>query len=332
MKQQKLSLPGAVVQKKRHHFVPKAYLKAFCDAEGKLRVYRKDNPSKSWHRSPESTGFRDYYYSQPKPDGDTDNNALEDAFCSIESSWPGIVERMQRREYVNDVLKDIFAFIALQRVRVPASRDATEAKLAVLVKSTLTDMANTGQLPTLPPGLENVVSELVFPIDPHMSIHGMVEDMADVASIYNKVGLCVVHNSTSLPFLTSDNPVIWFDPSVPEEFQNPYEISEFGPVMLLFPVSPTMLIIGASSNQAEFAVNGLMYGDAESESWVTRINEQICRFGYETVFAQKEGQEALVRAYADKSPVPAVTQFSVNSAVVPPGGMVFGKREKKPEW
>jgi hypothetical protein len=32
------------MDKKRHHYVPKAYLRFFCDANGKLRVYVKDRP------------------------------------------------------------------------------------------------------------------------------------------------------------------------------------------------------------------------------------------------------------------------------------------------
>jgi hypothetical protein len=34
------------MDKKRHHYVPKAYLNAFCDDAKKLRVYLKDEPDK----------------------------------------------------------------------------------------------------------------------------------------------------------------------------------------------------------------------------------------------------------------------------------------------
>ena len=51
---------------------------------------------------------------------------LRTSFQSIEDKWPGIVDRIHRRENVNDSLEEIFQFMALQRARVPASRDATE--------------------------------------------------------------------------------------------------------------------------------------------------------------------------------------------------------------
>lgn len=58
--------------------------------------------------------------------GGKDHNALEDCFSKIEEKWPGIVDRLHRRENVNDSLIDILQFMILQRARVPASRDATE--------------------------------------------------------------------------------------------------------------------------------------------------------------------------------------------------------------
>lgn len=96
------------MNKKRHHYIPKSYLKFFCDDAGQVRVYRKDDPCKVIQLSPDNTGLRKYYYSQPKPDGGKDHNALEDCFSKIEDKWPGIVDRLHRRENVNDSLIDIF--------------------------------------------------------------------------------------------------------------------------------------------------------------------------------------------------------------------------------
>lgn len=114
------------MNKKRHHYIPKSYLKFFCDNAGQVRVYRKDDPCKVIQLSPDNTGFHKYYYSQPKPDGGKDHNALEDCFSKIEDKGQGIVDRLHRRENVNDSLVDIFQFMILQRARVPASRDAIE--------------------------------------------------------------------------------------------------------------------------------------------------------------------------------------------------------------
>jgi hypothetical protein len=105
------------LDKKRHHYVPNAYLRAFCDDSGKVLVYRKDNPSKAIPSSPNNTAFHKYYYSQPSPDCGKDHNALEDCFSVVETNWPTIVERIHRWESVNDSLLEIFGFIAMQRAR-----------------------------------------------------------------------------------------------------------------------------------------------------------------------------------------------------------------------
>jgi hypothetical protein len=311
-------------EKKRHHFVPKAYLGAFCDAKGRVRVYRKDNPTKALHVDRDNTGFERYYYSQPTPDGGQDNNRLEDMFSKLEAEWPPIVERMHRREDVNDALMTVFEFMALQRVRVPASRDATEARLASSVKELFLQLHAAGELPPMPPVLEGRLDEVVVSIDPHKSIHGMVEDLQQsVLTVFDRVGICLVHNTTGLPFLTSDNPVIWFDPSVPNEEQRPYEVSEDGPVMLLFPVSPTLLLMGSDENKPMFARHGLLHTDAPHQDWVLSINETVCRYGYEAVYASEPGQEDIVLRYSAASPVHDPETG---------GRMTFGPRAKLPKW
>jgi hypothetical protein len=53
------------MNKKRHHYVPKAYLNSFRDEQGRVCVWLKDDPHKSIHQSPDNVGFHKYYYSQP---------------------------------------------------------------------------------------------------------------------------------------------------------------------------------------------------------------------------------------------------------------------------
>lgn len=311
-------------EKKRHHFVPKAYLSAFCNTKGRVNVYRKDTPSKVHPVAPANTGLERYYYSQPTPDGSQDNNRLENLFSTLETEWPPIVERMHRREDVNEALMTIFEFMALQRVRVPASRDATEARLATSVKKLLLQLHAAGELPPMPPALEGRLHEIVVSIDPHMSIHGMVDDLQQsVLKVFERVGLCLVHNATGRPFLTSDNPVIWFDPSVPDEEQRPYEVSGDGPVMLIFPVSPKLLLMGSDDHKPLFAQHGLLHIDAPDEAWVLRVNETVCQYGYEAVYASEPGQEDIVMRHAAVSPV---------HDPVDAGRMKFGPRMALPKW
>lgn len=321
------------MQKKRHHFVPKAYLNAFCNQDGQVFVYRKDDAPRALTLAPDATQFRGYYYSQPTPEGGRDNNTLEDLFSTVESGWQDTVARLQRREDVNDRLENIFEFIALQRVRVPAARDAVEAMLAQTVKSTMKVMQANGSLPPVPAGLTDIDAQIQIAIDPHQSIHAMATMMTGMATLFSQLGLSATHNPTGLPFLTSDNPVLWFDPSVPFSEQRPYTIHpDGGPVFLFFPVSPTLAIVGSPEYKEVFGQHGLLHSEVPSQAWVEQMNAQVCRFAYEAVIASDGSQADLIAEFAKISPVLEMESIQVGTGVANISRMGFGPRTPKPKW
>lgn len=318
-------------QVKRHHFVPKAYLKAFCDAKGRLLVYRKESPSTPLHVTPDATQFRRYYYSQPTPDGGQDNNTLEAFFSDVETDWPETVTRLGQREDVNDRLETIFTFMALQRARVPAMRDAAEAMMARTAKDTMQVMLKSGSLPPPPPGLK--LEDVQVAIDPHQSIHAMAEILKGIGELFSMVGMAAVHNATGRPFLTSDNPVIWFDPRLPFEEQRPYTIDrDQGDVFLFFPVTPTLALVGSSTYREIYGTHGLLHSDVPDGEWVDQLNAQVCRFAYEAVIASAPGNEALIVEHAGVSPVHEALKIPTAKGVATLHRMAFGPRTAKPRF
>lgn len=295
-------------------------------------MYLKDNPEKCIHQSPDSTGFHKYYYSQPLPEGGKDHNTLEDFFSTIEAKWPMIVEQLLRHENINDKLEDIFNFIALQRVRVPACRDASEAMLAEMVKATTRLLDTRGRLPPKPAGLENILDQVEISIDPHRSIHAMVDMIRGTGLVFDRIGIGALHNLTDIPFLTSDNPVIWFDPSVPEAEMRPYTLQTEGPVVLMFPVAPNLMIYGHTSMREPFGYEGLRHSDLTNRETAKTMNRQICRFAYKVVFARNAGQESLIREHAALSPVLRTEVITVEDGKLLVHQTVFGKRVRKPKW
>lgn len=318
---------------KRHHYVPRAYLKAFCDPKGKLLVYRKDAPSKPLSVTPDATQFRKYYYSQPTPEGGQDNKRLEALFSEVETHWPPLVASLLARENVNDRLHHLFEFMSLQRVRVPAARDAAEAMLAQTVKDTMLSMRRKGELPEPPAGMENLLDHVEVSIDPHQSIHAMPAQLQGLAELYNRIGIAAVHNLTSRPFLTSDNPVIWFDQSVAFDEQRPYTFDpDSGDVFFFFPVSPRLAIVGSVEHSSLYSKHGLLHSEVSDEAWVCRVNEQVSRFGYEAVIASQPGQEDLIARHASVSPVHEAISVPFASGFGTLHRQVFGARTKKPKW
>jgi hypothetical protein len=320
------------MDKKRHHYVPKAYLRSFCDDTGKLLVYRKDEPSRAITLSAENAALQKYYYSQPTPEGGADHNTLEDFFSKTEDKWPGIVDRLHRQEDVNDSLEDIFQFIALQRVRVPACRDVVEKVEGERIKTIARRLDAERKLSPKPKGFEGILDHVEVPINPHLSIHAMPHLIEEIGQVFSWIGIGVLHNRTTVPFLTCDNPVAWFDPSVLDTDLKPYVLSPGGPLVLLFPVSPSLLIYGHTSILEQFVSSGVGHTDLADVDFVEMINRQVCRFGYEAIFSRNAGQEQLIREHAAVSPTVCFERVSTSKGEVVTTQMIFGKRERKPKW
>lgn len=318
--------------KKRHHYVPVTYLKSFTGSDGMIRICRKDEPSTVLRQSPENVGFQKYYYSQPTPSGSVDHNRLEDFFSELEGRWPAIVDRLRCRQCVNAAIEDIFAFIALQRARVPAARDACEAILAAQVKAVHRRLDAEGKLPPMPKAFEHLLKHIEVAIDPHQSIHAMVQIIQGMAKLVERIGISALHNATDVPFSTSDNPVIWFDPSVPTGQLRPYTITPTGPIALIFPVTPDIVLYGHTSMHEHFARDGLLYGVMSNREDVEWINELTCRFAYQAVFASTDGFADVVARHADLSPVVDTQIVPVEGGEMMLSRFVFGQRRQKPKW
>jgi hypothetical protein len=321
------------LRKKRHHYVPKVYLKAFSDKDGKMFVHLKDAPEKIIHQSPDNAAFHKYYYSQPMPDGGRNDDILEDLFSEMESGWPRIVDKLRTRHDLNSETDALVTFMALQRARVPASRDATERMDAALVLATAKLLESEGRLPPKPVGFEDLLDHVTVTIDPHRSLHAMVDVVRAFGTIFGLIGIGALHNLTDVPFLTSDNPVIWFDGSAAEEEIQPYRVQPEGPIVFLFPVSPDLIIYGHSSIRERFAAYGIDHSNLEDPEIVAMMNRQICRFGYEAIFSRDAGRELFIQEFADLSPVLRTERREKDQGrALVFNEMVFGRRSRKVKW
>jgi hypothetical protein len=321
------------VVRKRHHYVPKAYLQFFCDADGKVHIHLKDDLARQIHQSPDNFAFHKYYYSQPLPGGGRDHDALENFFSQLEAEWPPLVKRLQRREAVDDDLDTVFQFVGLQRARVPAARDASERMAAAQLKADLLTLDAMGKLPPKPVEHPDILDSVEFSIDPHHSIHSMPARLRAMGDVLDRVGLGVLHNKTSTPFLTSDNPVVYFDPRMGEEELRPYTLDRVGgTAVLCFPITPDLMLYGHSCKRDAFKRSGLRHGDLVKREMVDMMNRMTARFAYRAVFASAPGFESLVRCFAQKSPIVESTIVQKDGGTLVRHDSVFGPRQPKPKW
>jgi hypothetical protein len=323
-------------QKKKHHYVAQTYLRGFCNPEGKVCAYSKDRPAQPWWAAPDTIAFENYYYSQPALDGGRDNNRLEDFFCSIEDRWPALVSKVEQRAPHQGGLDRLLQFAMMHRVRVPTARDAAEKMLAESVRMTARHLNEQGKLPPPPPGLtfEYLDQHMVVSIDPHKSIHAMADLAKGFDTIIRAIGFEILENQTDKGFITSDNPVIYFDPTVPSELMQPYNISRTRmEIELMFPITSRFMLWGHSIMKPRPGeLYTATYQDVRDKKFVQRANTLAARFAHRMAFGNDDRHQPLVARYAATSPV-----LSAQHMVTKRGrGLfvqhVFGKREPKPKW
>lgn len=313
-------------EKKRHHYVPICYLNQFTDSKGRTFAYRKDDPLPPLHVPPSEIAFERYYYSQPLPEGGRDNNSVENFFSTIETTWPPIVDRIINRQDTRLDFEAIAVFLSMLRVRVPAARDLVELSLAEMVKTTTRHLDEAGHLPPKPEGLN--LDDIAVSIDPHQSLHAMPSLIQGFGAIIGGLGYEVLHNSSGISFVSSDNPVIYYDPNVPIHELRPYRVRLNQRIELIFPVTKNIVLRGRSDIVGRRYIRHVTL---TSKDEVRRINRLVAKFGYRFVFAADETHEQLAKRYAASSPV-LRSEVQVNNISEIWQELIFGPRLQKPKW
>ena len=314
-------------EKKRHHYIPITYLNNFTDDARRITAYRKDNPVPPLHLAPSEIAFERYYYSQPLPDGGRDNNTLEDFFSTIEATWPALVAALRSGSTGAADFEALCTFMSLMRVRVPAVRDMIELSRAEQVKATVKMLDRQGKLPPKPDGFEDILDHVEVSIDPHQSLHAIPSLLNGFSYIIDQMSFEVVHNETAVSFLTSDNPVAYFDPTVGEGKVLPYQVRPpRGSIELLFPIDAETVLRGRTGRP------DLRHAKLTDRQMAKRINRFTARFGYRFVFARDRSHEELIAKFAATSPVLQSTTMPGPTGSFTFSECVFGPRPSKPKW
>ena len=306
----------------------------FVDCAGRVYAYRKDDPEKLLHVRPSEIAFEKYYYSQPLPEGGRENNRFEEMFSAVETHWPRLVDDLAAGRDVRDRMELFFRFIGLLRVRVPAARDPVELHLARMVQRTAIRLVRNGKIPPPPPGHEALLEEMVVAIDPHKSLHAMADMLKGFGRLMGYIGFEVVHNTSDEAFITSDNPVVVFDPDVPEARVLPYTVRPpHRRIELFLPITPKEMIRGRSGLPAITPGMQPSHTEMARAVDVRRVNQFVARFAYRFVFANHPGVGKLVTKYAALSPTVRLDDVPVeDEAEYHFMQMIFGPRPKKPKW
>jgi hypothetical protein len=174
----------------------------------------------------------------------------------------------------------------------------------------------------------------VVSIDPHKSIHAVADLAKGVGIIMSAVGFEILENHTSEGFITTDNPVIYFDPTVSQALLEPYNISrERMDIEFMFPMTPRFMLWSHSvMKPGPGRCPTASYQDVRDTEFVRRANLLAVRFANRMIFSNEDRHQLAVERYAGRSPVVSTTHFKTSLGRGIFTQHAFGTRKPKPTW
>ena len=234
---------------KRQHFVPRFYLRNFCDVDG--YIWTHDSRRGTARRStPENTAFETNIYSPVGDDGGR-SDEIEVFLAEIESAAAPLLLRLSSREKLDDEEKATMAlFIASLFVRSPA-QIRQFAMLAGDLASWMTAVRAEDELNSKQRRGEDtrIEEKIIFYMGREEALNMSVDRRAGLMSFIQLDPISRLIEKMTWSFeiskdveiITSDNPVFW----VPSE-KIPRSSYGFGLAHRLavipFPLSPSLIL------------------------------------------------------------------------------------------
>jgi hypothetical protein len=283
---------------KRHHFVSVTYMNGFTDDAGKIRVYRSEAPEEPIHVKPAAIGFEKYYYSKDRPEGGEEHHELEDLWAAIEEVWPATLRAVRARRLSPAISFNVLGMVAIMKTRVPAARDRNSLLMAAELRASMEALERIGKLPTEYQIYAGKLDTVPVAANPKRTLAKIFEEMKEIGDLYFRMGFEVFHNSSDLPFITSDNPVCFYNPVDFIHRRSPYDLE--ADVELIFPLDAHTALRGNSKLKP---VNQIVrHRQVRDASAVRRLNRTIAQFGYRYVIAADRSSDDLAGLYAQCCP------------------------------
>lgn len=301
-----------ITKKKRHHYIPRFYLKGFIDPNNEpyIWVYEKGSSNIAKATS-QNIGVQKNFYSFNMPQTDKDSDTLEDLFAELEGLVAPIFQKVKARENINEQERILFAlFLAFTMTRVPNFRKNVETVAAEHIKKIIVVYAsNAKRFRSLIEKTvckdEQISAEVLreFALDanrwdvkvkPEFSL-AMMGLALDLVPIFNSMKWMFLIATDDYKFVTSDNPLFYFDPT-----HNPTFLRGVGllnkNVELTFPISKDLALLGTWENLEGYV--------QINNNRVKAINRRTVVSAKRFVFSSQksDGFNNLVQKYKDVAP------------------------------
>jgi hypothetical protein len=113
---------------KRHHFVPRFYLRHFSDHKKRVRMYARGTKKKPIVTSVNNAAVESGFYTTVEESGE-ESQRVEQVLSVIEGLAKGAIARMLEGQFPPDLedRSNLSLFISLQTLRTPENRRSYEA-------------------------------------------------------------------------------------------------------------------------------------------------------------------------------------------------------------
>ena len=303
-------------KKERHHFVPRFYLKGFIDPHNEpyIWVYEKGNP-KIIKATIENIAVHKHYYSFITSSGNKDSETFENAFEKIEDKAALIFQKIKNHENLNNQDRSLFAtFLALALTRVPNYRKDIERSTGESIKKIHMIMASHST------GFKSMIDEYEkdtgrkigvsveelqkfildgnkwgVKVNPQFSLSMIGSLVKNIAPLFYKMNWSFLEATNDFKFLTSDNPLFYFDPTHdPRSFYGVGLANKN--IEVTFPISKDLTFLGKWKQSDGYK--------KLNNNLVKKINRRTIISASRFVFASQysHGLNRLVQKYKDSAP------------------------------
>lgn len=215
-------------EKKRQHYVPKSYMKAFSNNGKTFALYNIKDKTIHNNVPYDSQCYANYFYGEDKK--------LEDELGEKENIWKMVLDKVRNQNSLNEKdIRDIKEFAIFQRQRTLAESEyGNQEKVELYIECGKMICANKGILfddEAKKECIEYASKHKVTPSD-------MLEKIEIIAPEILDLELLVIKYETKTNLISSDAPIIMINPFCPQQIG-------YGcmGLIILFPISPHQIII-----------------------------------------------------------------------------------------
>ena len=256
-------------RKRKHHFIPRLYLKGFVDKldPSFVWVYERGKaykpgykPNNNPYKRPiNQAGMEPDYYAYPLRNGELDLDTYENWLEQLEKPANQIFAKLRQQEMITKKEKKAFAsYISLMIKRIPRYRERADAlwpefisefEASSIIRAQIKqieanlnpdDVDGIAKIERLKEQYNQVLAEYKQGIPKEILLGTIVRQGLLPRVIYSMKWQLLVAQ-TGMDYVTSDNPVSFFEP-----FGLSQEYSE-----LTFPISSEIALIASNKNLRE---------------------------------------------------------------------------------